>query len=82
MQTRIRKIGNSAGLLLSKSVLEQLGVQRGDLVDLAVESGVLTLMPVRKNPRQGWATAAMAIAAAGEDGLAWPEFGNEGDKAL
>ena len=82
MQTQIRKIGNSAGVLLSKSVLEQLRVQRGDLVELGVENGILTLKPVRKNPREGWSAAAMAIAAAGEDGLAWPEFGNKGDKAL
>ena len=82
MQTEIRKIGNSAGVLLSKSVLEQLRVQQGDLVDLAVENGVLTLKPVRNNPRDGWAAAAMAIAAAGEDGLAWPEFGSEGDEAI
>ena len=82
MQTRIRKIGNSAGVLLSKAGLEQLRVQKGDLVDLAVKNGVLTLKPVRKNPREGWSAAAIAIAAAGEDGLAWPEFGNEGDDAL
>ena len=42
MPTEIRKIGNSAGLLLSKAVLEQLRVRQGDLVDLTVENGVLT----------------------------------------
>ena len=42
MPTEIRKIGNSAGLLFSKAVLEQLRVRQGDLVDLTVENGVLT----------------------------------------
>ena len=77
---RNSKIGNSARLLLSKAVLEQFRVRQGDLVDLTVENGVLTLKPIRRFPREGWAAAAMAIAAAGEDGLAWPEFGNEGDE--
>ena len=46
----------------------------------AVENGVLTVKPVRENPREGWAAAAIAIAAAGEGGLAWPEFGSEDDE--
>lgn len=33
----------------------------------------------QQNVRVGWARASRAIAAAGDDKLVWPEFGNEAD---
>jgi hypothetical protein len=33
-------------------------------------------------PRAGWAEVAAEIASTEDDGLAWPEFGNDGDAAL
>jgi antitoxin MazE len=38
------------------------------------------MMPVRRDPRAGWAEECKALAAAGEDKLVWPEFGNDFDK--
>jgi antitoxin MazE len=63
-------------------VLEELGLTAGDAVDLRLEDGRLILAPVRRPNRAGWAEASRAIAEAGDDSLAWPEFGNAGDADL
>jgi antitoxin MazE len=42
----------------------------------------MVLTAKKKRPREGWAEAAAAIVAAGEDGLVWPKFGNEDDEDL
>ena len=36
----------------------------------------------KRRPRAGWAEASRAIAAAGDDALVWPEFGNAEDEGL
>jgi len=48
MHTKIQKWGNSQGLRLAKTVLEdaQLGV--GDEVNVAVQDGVIVVSPMRK----------------------------------
>ena len=82
MQTAVRRLGNSAGIIIPKSVLSELGLVTGDAVDLRLEDGRLILAPVRRPRRAGWADASRAIAEAGDDALAWPEFGNAGDADL
>jgi antitoxin MazE len=47
---------------------------------MKVERGKLVMVPSRRKPREGWAEASKALAAARGSGLVWPEFGNEGDK--
>jgi antitoxin MazE len=51
-------------------------------VGLQVRDGVIEIRPVRRNPRQGWSEDARRLAEQGDDVLAWPELGNEGDKDL
>ena len=80
MQVSIRKIGNSQGVLIPKPILAQVGL--GDVADLKVNNGVIEIRPAKRNPREGWAKDSQRIAEAGDDGLAWPEFGNEGDVDL
>ena len=80
MRIAIRKLGNSQGVILPKPLLAQVGLE--DEAEVKVENGAIMLRPVKRSPREGWAEASRAIAAAGEDGLAWPEFGNQGDKNL
>jgi antitoxin MazE len=79
MNIAIRKMGNSSGVIIPKALLTQLGVKAGDDVDLSLEGGRLVLTPAKAHPRAGWAEASKKMAEAGEDGLAWPEFGNEDD---
>ena len=82
MRAVIRKLGNSSGVIIPKSMLAELGITTGDAVDLSLEDGRIAITPVRRRPREGWAEASRAIAEAGEDALVWPEFGNEADDEL
>jgi antitoxin MazE len=66
VRARIIRIGNSRGIRLPKSVLEQC--QLGETVDLAVEHGVLVVRPIAA-PRVGWEEAFRAMAQAGDDAL-------------
>lgn len=74
-----RRMGNSAGMILSKPVLAELVNKAGDSCSEKKEA-----MPTRAkaHPRSGWAATASEIAMAGDDGLVWPEFGNTGDNGL
>ncbi len=80
MQVSIRKMGNSQGVLIPKPILAQVGLE--EFADLRVNNGVIEIRPFKRNPREGWAKDSQRIAAAGDDVLDWPEFGNEGDAEL
>jgi antitoxin MazE len=54
MKVAIVPIGNSRGVRLPKTVLDQLGF--GAEAELAIEDGRVTLTPLR-TPRRGWAEA-------------------------
>ena len=82
MRAAIRKLGNSSGVIIPKSMLAEIGVAAGDMVELSLEDGRVTIAPVKRRPREGWAEASRTIAEAGDDALVWPEFGNIGDDEL
>jgi antitoxin MazE len=82
MQTTIRKLGNSAGVIIPKTILAELGLSAGDAVDCALKDGHLILTPAKGSKRAGWAEASRKIAESGGDALAWPEFANTGDDDL
>ncbi len=66
MKTRIVSIGNSQGIRIPKPLLEQAGLE-GD-VELHAERGRIVIAAVRR-ARAGWAEAAAALHARGEDGV-------------
>jgi len=80
MITAIRRVGNSLGIIIPKSMLEQAGLEKE--ADMALERGAIVLRRVRQNPRRGWAKASRKVADAGDDKLIWPEFGNRDDGDL
>jgi antitoxin MazE len=82
MQSSLKKIGNSAGVLIPKPLLAEIGAKTGDSIDLTVENGRIVMELVAKAPRVGWAEASKRLAAEGDEGLVWPEFANEGDDQL
>jgi antitoxin MazE len=69
MKTKIIRIGNSKGIRLPKPVLEQVGLA-GE-VDLEIRNGELIISPSVRI-RDGWASAAIALAERGEDELLDP----------
>ncbi len=66
MKTRIIRIGNSKGLRVPKVLLDQ--AQLPEDVELHAEPGRLVVRAAR-GPRFGWAAAAKAMQARGEDRL-------------
>ncbi len=82
MRTSVRRMGNSSGVIIPKPILNELGVKAGDTVEMTLEGGRVTLAPIKRHPREGWAESARGLAEEGDDGLAWPEFGNAEDEKL
>jgi antitoxin MazE len=82
MRAAIRKLGNSSGVIIPKSMLAEIGIVAGDPVDLSLQDGRIAITPVKRRPREGWAEAFRVIAEACEDTLVWPEFGNVEDDDL
>jgi antitoxin MazE len=65
-KTRIVRIGNSRGIRVPKVLLEQ--AQLPEEVELQAEHGRLVVRAAR-GPRAGWAEAAKAMHALGDDQL-------------
>ena len=80
MLITLRKLGNSQGVIIPKPLLAEVGLT-GE-AEMRVENGAIVLRPARRSPREGWAKASAAVAAAGDDRLVWPEFANEGDETF
>jgi len=66
VKSRIVRIGNSQGVRIPKPLLEQAGLA-GE-VELHAEDGRIVIAAAR-HPRAGWAEAARAMHARGEDEL-------------
>jgi putative addiction module antidote len=45
MNVTIRRIGNSEGIIISKEVLDRLGLKTGVSLEMQVENGGITLKP-------------------------------------
>jgi antitoxin MazE len=80
MKTRIRRMGNSQGVLIPKPLLAQAGLE-GE-VEMTLEEGAIVLRKPVASPREGWAEASRKLAEAGDDALVWPEFANDDDASL
>ena len=76
MQTSLRKMGNSTGMIIPKAILDELGLASGAKVDLRVENGTVIAEPVRRKVREGWEEDARRIGAEGltPEEKEWLEF--------
>ncbi|QWD91902.1 AbrB/MazE/SpoVT family DNA-binding domain-containing protein [Polynucleobacter sp. MWH-Braz-FAM2G] len=77
MQTMIRAIGNSRGVVIPKIILEQSGIE--EVVDMTVVDDKIILSKPKNMVRDGWAQDAQNLAKAGEDKLLLGDFSNEDD---
>lgn len=59
LKTNIIRIGNSQGIRLPKTVLQQCGLK--DKVELEIEDDQIIIKPI-KNPREGWTEAFRKMA--------------------
>lgn len=78
MKVAIRRIGNSSGVILPQMMLALADIQ--EEAEMAVEKGAIVLRRPRKGARAGWENAAREIAAAGDDTLLWPDYGDLGPR--
>ncbi len=83
MQTALRKMGNSVGMIVPKPLLKELGATAGTPMDVRVEEGRVIATPLRR-VREGWEEDAKRIGAEPltEEERDWMAFGNEGDDEL
>jgi antitoxin MazE len=80
MKATIRRMGNSQGVLIPQAIIAQLNIE--DSLEMSVENNAIVLRKPEPPVRVGWAAASQKVAAAHDDGLAWPEFANQGDTEL
>lgn len=75
MRSSVRKIGNSAGMILPKPVLDGLGVEVGDPLEITLNGDEVVVKASKRNVREGWEEAAKLIAAQGlsEEEVEWLE---------
>ncbi len=66
MRARIVKIGNSQGIRIPKTLLEQTGIM--DDVEIDVEKDKIIIRPIT-NPRADWDKAYETMADKGDDAL-------------
>lgn len=81
MQTALRKMGNSSGIILPKPILTALGLPTGAKLDLELDDGRVIVTPVKRVPLEGWAVAAAAIGALPlkEEEQDWLDISNDFD---
>jgi antitoxin MazE len=81
MQTSLRKMGNSTGMILPKAILDELDLACGAKVDLRVVNGEVIAKPVRHKVREGWEEAAKVIGSESltEEDRAWLDMPNDFD---
>lgn len=66
MKTKIVKIGNSRGIRIPKSFIDESGLKSE--VELEVNDGKIIIKPITK-PRDGWEPAFKKMAKVGDDTL-------------
>lgn len=76
-RTRIVQIGNSKGIRVPKVLLEHARLP--DEIELQAENGRLIVRAARK-PREGWAEAAKATHAGGDDEMLDPSTSSRFDE--
>ncbi len=53
MKTKIRKIGNSSGVILSKKMLDELSIEPKDELELTVKDGKILIRKISET-REDW----------------------------
>ena len=74
METAIIKIGNSKGLRLSKTILDQYNIK--DKVEIILEMGRIILKPI-ETPRQNWETEFEKMSNEGDDKMLMNDVFND-----
>ena len=84
METSIRKLGNSAGIILPAALLRSLKFEVGQAIDIEVEDGRLVVTPKRRKRYTAAELNALCNPRASmpEDIVAWEHAPVVGSEAL
>lgn len=74
METAIIKIGNSKGLRLSKTILDQYNIK--DKVEIILEMGQIVIKPIEV-PRKNWEAAFEKMSIEGDDKMLMNDVFND-----
>lgn len=69
MKATLRKMGNSQGVLIPKAIVEQLGIQLLDEMDMSVEDGAIVLRKPSRVLSGDAAVAAIEFAMQTDEGM-------------
>lgn len=78
MITKVRKIGNSYGVLLNKKLMEQINIK--DEVSLSVMDNKIVIEPISSNPREGWEEMFLQAGALDDNENFFENVENQFDK--
>jgi antitoxin MazE len=74
MEAAIIKIGNSKGIRLSKTILDQYNIK--DKVEIILEMGQIIIKPI-ESPRKNWEAAFEKMHKEGDDQMLLDDVFNE-----
>jgi antitoxin MazE len=72
METKITNIGNSKGIIIPKTIIEQCGLK--ERVSLEVKDNCLVISPASNYLRQGWSEAIIAAGGSNNDELLMDDY--------
>ncbi len=67
MRSVIRRLGNSQGVSIPKSMLDEAGLAIDSPIDIAVDGTTIVLRKVAVHPREGWEADAALVTYDAED---------------
>jgi antitoxin MazE len=71
MQSTIRNIGNSKGVILPQNFLKQCFIENE--ITIEVKNNTIVISPAEDHKRKGWAEAFKEMAKNGDDELIVPD---------
>ncbi len=77
MIVKVRKIGNSTGIILSKSILEQCDIK--DEVSIEVKDETIIIQSIKKKPREGWVEQFIKAGSLTDHASLMPSFESDFD---
>lgn len=75
MEVSIIPIGNSKGIRIPKSILQQLNIH--EKVELLVHNKEILIKPINEKPRVGWSDEFFKMHNNGDDKLLIPDIENQ-----
>jgi antitoxin MazE len=70
MRAIIRRLGNSQGISIPRSILDEAGFAIDSAVEMTVDGSSIVLRKIAVHPREGWAQDAALVDDGAED-RAW-----------